>query len=42
MIIPDQLIANCRKTPEREAWLESLPAVLKELTDRWSLRIGPF
>ncbi len=41
MIIPEQLIANCRKMPEREAWLENLPAMLKELTDRWSLRIGP-
>ena len=41
MIIPDQLIANCRKIPEREAWLRSLPAMLEELTDRWSLRTGP-
>jgi streptomycin 6-kinase len=41
MIIPEQLIASCRKIPEREAWLDSLPAMLGELTDRWSLRIGP-
>ena len=41
MIIPDQLIANCRKIPERSAWLDRLPAMLEELTDRWSLRIGP-
>lgn len=43
MNIPDQLFTNCRKTPERAAWLESLPALLEELTDRWSLRVGaPF
>ncbi|MGI8746327.1 MAG: aminoglycoside phosphotransferase family protein [Bryobacteraceae bacterium] len=41
MVIPDQLIANCRKTPEREAWLDSLPVMLEELTGRWSLRTGP-
>ena len=34
MIIPGQLIANCRRIPEREAWLDSLPAMLEELTDR--------
>jgi hypothetical protein len=39
MLIPEQLIANCRKMPERQIWLDSLPAVLEELTDRWSLRI---
>jgi streptomycin 6-kinase len=39
MFIPEQLIANCRKMPERQIWLDSLPAVLEELTDRWSLRI---
>ena len=41
MIIPAQIIANCRRIPEREAWLDSLPAMLKELTNRWSLRTGP-
>lgn len=41
MIIPGQLIANCRKKPEREAWLDNLPVMLEELTDRWSLCIGP-
>jgi streptomycin 6-kinase len=41
MIIPNQLIANCRKTPERTAWLESLPALLEKLTGRWSLCVGP-
>src|SRR5260370_19727248 len=41
MIIPALLIANCRKIPERKKWLDNLPAMLEELTDRWSLRIGP-
>ncbi len=41
MIVPEQLAANCRKTPEREAWLGRLPAMLEELTGRWSLRAGP-
>ena len=41
MIFPEQLLANCRKIPEREAWLDNLPAMLAELTDRWSLRPGP-
>jgi streptomycin 6-kinase len=40
MIIPEQLIANCCK-PERKKWLDSLPAMLEELTRRWSLRTGP-
>jgi streptomycin 6-kinase len=38
MVIPAQLVANCRKTPERQKWLDSLPAMLEELKDRWSLR----
>jgi streptomycin 6-kinase len=35
MILPKHLIANCRRSPERQAWLESLPAILEELTGRW-------
>ena len=43
MIIPKQLIENCYKAPERKEWLNNLPAMLKELADRWSLRIdAPF
>ena len=43
MILPDQLIANCEETAERKEWLENLPALLGELTSRWSLRVGePF
>ncbi len=41
MTIPEQLIANCSKIPERQAWLDSLPAMLEELTGRWSLHTGP-
>jgi streptomycin 6-kinase len=41
MIIPERLIANCCKTPERKRWLDNLPAMLQELTDRWSLQTGP-
>lgn len=41
MIISNQLVANCQKTSERTTWLDRLPALLEELTDRWSLRVGP-
>ncbi len=41
MILPKHLIANCRRSPERQAWLESLPAIFEELTGRWSVRISP-
>jgi streptomycin 6-kinase len=37
MIIPEQLVANCCKIPERKKWLDSLPGMLAELTHRWSL-----
>jgi streptomycin 6-kinase len=39
--IPSRLIANCSTIPERKNWLDNLPALLDEVTDRWSLRIGP-
>lgn len=43
VILSKQLIENCQKTAERRAWLEKLPAMLEELTERWSLRMdGPF
>ena len=35
--IPDGVAANCRKSPERMAWLEGLPAVVQELEHRWEL-----
>ena len=40
---PATLAANCRKTAERLAWLERLPAVIRKLERRWSLTLGaPF
>jgi streptomycin 6-kinase len=43
MVIPRQLIKNCREVPERRYWLDNLPALLHQLKDRWSLRVGaPF
>lgn len=41
MIVPDQLAANCRKRPERMAWLAQLPALLEELATRWCLTPSP-
>ena len=35
--IPDRVAANCRKSPERMAWLVGLPAVVQELELRWEL-----
>ncbi|MBV9483455.1 MAG: hydroxyurea phosphotransferase [Acidobacteria bacterium] len=35
--IADGVVANCRKSPERMAWLEGLPAVVQELEHRWEL-----
>jgi len=40
MIIPEHLSANCRNHGERQAWLDTLPAMLEELTRRWALRTG--
>ena len=43
MRIPQQLVANCEKTPERKAWMNRLPVLLRQLEVRWSLRLGePF
>ena len=39
MMIPDELVANCRKNPERRSWLDRLPDVLQELTVRWRLHL---
>ena len=35
--VPERLVASCRKTPERWAWLGRLPAALHNLEHRWSL-----
>ena len=41
--IPVALAANCRKSPERAAWLETVPGVVKELSERWALSLDdPF
>ena len=41
--IPSGLVASCRKSAERAAWLARLPDVLRTLEYGWSLRLGaPF
>lgn len=41
--IPSRLRANCRKAPERAAWLDRLPDALRNLEHRWSLTLdAPF
>jgi streptomycin 6-kinase len=43
MKIPQQLVLNCRRRPEREAWMTGLPLLLRQLESHWSLRVGePF
>ena len=43
MNVPGRLAANYRKMPERTAWLDRLPAALRDLERRWSLTVGaPF
>jgi streptomycin 6-kinase len=43
LIIPERLAATCRTTPERSAWLEQLPNVIRELQRRWALVLeAPF
>jgi streptomycin 6-kinase len=39
--VPARLVTNCRKSPEREAWLSRLPGALRDLERRWSLTLGP-
>lgn len=39
--IPAILSANCRKSPDRMAWLDGLPATIKSLEQKWSLQLGP-
>jgi streptomycin 6-kinase len=41
--IPPALVANCPKSAERCAWLNSLPALLHDLQQKWSLTVDdPF
>jgi streptomycin 6-kinase len=43
LVVPERLATNCRKAPERSAWLARLPAAIAELARRWSLSLGaPF
>src|SRR5579859_5211116 len=41
--VPGRLADNCRKTPERAAWLDRLPGALRSIERCWSLTVGaPF
>lgn len=43
LAIPARLAETCRGTPERSDWLAALPALVRELEQRWSLAVGaPF
>lgn len=37
--IPSGLAAICRKTPERSAWLDQLPDVVRKLEQRWAVSL---
>lgn len=39
MIVPKRLVNNCTHIPERKKWLDNLPAMVAQLTHRWSLRV---
>src|SRR5260370_12731107 len=39
LIGPSQLVVNWQKTPERKAWLETLPQLLERLFITWCLRL---
>jgi streptomycin 6-kinase len=41
--IPARLAANCRKSPDRAAWLAKLPAMVEDLKQCWALSLDdPF
>src|SRR3954454_24290156 len=41
--IPQSLVEQCRDAPEKEAWLDALPATIADLAARWGLELGaPF
>ena len=43
LIVPERLANSCKGRPERSAWLERLPSVVRELQDQWTLSLGiPF
>ena len=35
-----RVLAHCRKSPDRMAWLEQLPRAIEALVDRWQLTLG--
>jgi len=37
LTIPSELAASCHKTPERSAWLDRLPDLVREMENRWAL-----
>jgi hypothetical protein len=37
--IPSRLVATCRKSAERSAWLDQLPDTLRNLEGQWSLML---
>lgn len=37
--ISNGLAASCRKTPERSAWLDELPNMVRKLQHRWALKL---
>jgi len=37
LTIPLELAASCQKTPERSAWLDRLPNLVREIHNRWAL-----
>ncbi len=41
VIVPERLAANCRSSIARRAWLEQLPQRIDEVTNRWTLTVGP-
>jgi streptomycin 6-kinase len=38
--IPARLAATCQGSPERRAWLATLPSTIRALGERWSLQVG--
>ncbi|WP_309238362.1 aminoglycoside phosphotransferase family protein [Actinoplanes aureus] len=42
-VLPENLVDSVRadRSPQRDAWLATLPRLVDEFADRWSLAIGP-
>jgi len=41
MAVPEQLVERWSASAEGRAWLDQLPSWIDDLSERWSLRIGP-